>query len=384
MGADCSNDMEFTQETYVNPYMRNNAHDAVDCYTFHYYGYSLNGQGNYDAFFDKCVFVYNYYEKPCYITEYYTTHIDLQEDTDGYAWTDWSRSLASLYIASANTGIKGAFKWTAVIGLIPSGWGNDDGTNISWMRPLDVASINTVTHAYYQEALLNNYVPNGANVHNVTWTGDDIRTSAFTSRNGKDFSLVVEANEKSPKRSLQIDLEKALDKNVYVFRYGSNQVTDGNAIIPPCEKVIENVGKEFTYDIDGEYGIYVFTTLKPLKQVALYEKGTDNLGTAFKVSKGGSVTVAPEFIDCDENETVKWEVKRYNGGIKASNKHRENYMKNDRYLDRGTLTQNGNEMTYTVSDNAESGDIIAIRCTIVDGDEDVKNDRYAVTTIFVE
>lgn len=384
MGADCSNDMEETKDNFVNSYMRNNAPDAVDCYTFHYYGYSKNGGENYDVYFDKGVFAYNYYEKPCYITEYYTSHIDLENDADGYAWTDWGRSLASLYIASANTGIRGAFKWTAVVGLIPSGWGNADGNNVSWKRPLNVSTANTVTHAFYQEALLNNYVPDEANVHSITWTGDDIRASAFTSKDGKDFSLVVEANEKSPKRKLSVNLEKKLGKSIYVYRYGFDQVIEGNALIPIPENIIKQVDKEFTYDIDGEYGIYVFTTIKPIKQVALYEKETGNSGVAFELKKGEDVTVSPELIDCDADDTVKWEVKRYNGGIKSSNVHRVNYMEDNKYLTRGTLTQKGNDMTYTVGDNAESGDIIAIRCTIVDGDKNPKNDRYAVTTIFVK
>lgn len=388
MGADDSEDMKETGENYVNPYLRNNAPDAVDCYTFHYYGYSSTNGQNYDNYFDKCVFAYNYYEKPCYITEYYTSHYDIpvSDGEDGaYTWTDWNRSLGSLYIASANTGMRGAFKWTAVVSVLPdpSAWGNSDGENISWMRPIDVESINTVKHAYYQEALLNNYVPGGANVHNITWTGDDIRASAFTSKDGEDFSLVIEANEKSSERSLQINLEEALGKDVYLYWYNFNQITDGNAIIPQCMKTFQNVEKTFSFSIDGNYGLYVFSTIKPLKQVTLFEKGTNNLGTAFNLEAGDSVTVAPEFIDCNGDETVKWEVKRYSGAIKSTTRLREDFMKNDEYLNRGTLTQDGNEMTYTVGDKAESGEIVAIRCTIVDGDDDVKNDRYAVTTIMI-
>lgn len=392
MGADCSNDMVLTTDDHVNPYIRNNAPDVVDCYTFHYYGYSKGNGQTYDNFFDKSLFVYNYYEKPCYITEYYTAQYDIPKDIpDGeaasYIWTDWNRSLGSLYIAMANTGVRGGFKWTAVVGILPdSNWGGSESEegNKSWMRPVSIKSINKMYHGFYQEAMLNNYVPNNANVHNISWTGDDIRASAFTSKDGKDFSLVVEANEKSPKRNLKVDLEKALNKNVYVFRYGFDQICDGNAIIPQCEHIIKNVGKEFIYDVDGEYGIYVFTTIKPLKQVTLFEKGTDTVGTAFELKKGESVTVEPHFIDCNGNETVKWEIKRSNGAIKSTKSHRENFMENNKYLTRGTLTQKGNDMTYTVGDNAETGDIISIRCTIVDGDKNVNNDRYAVTTIFVK
>ncbi len=397
MGPDSSRRLSDISDTLVNAYLRKYADDSVDAYTLHFYGYSNDDHEElyYEDFFDETVFAYNWYgPKPVFITEYYTADVDI-DDLD-YAWQDevgWSASETSFFIAIANTGIKGGFSWGFTGGRLidPTSFMVADADTARWMHPRGIESINEVHLSFYQDALLNQYVTRGSNVHNITWTGDDIRCAAFTSKNGKDFSLVVEANEKSVDKTLDINLEKSLGgKDVYLYWFNHNWTCDGNALIPQCQDVIKNVNRSISYDINGNYGVYVFTTIKPVKQVALFDEQGE-VAAAVRCEKGKEITIKSELVDCgydNINDQVEWEITRYSAAPKYTAKgeelKREDCIETGTYTSKGKLTDNGDgTMTYEATADADTDDVIAVRCTIKDGDKNRANDRYAVCMIII-
>ena len=387
MGADLSGDIDVSADNYVNPYLRNHAKNVVDTYTFHYYGYYSEG---YEELFDKLVFVSNFYNKPTMITEMFTAEKDIQSEA-AFKWKDWDRSIASVYIACANNGVLGAFRWVYVGGALPDpiGYDLENGDKALWIRPTSVETANEVHHAFYEDSMLNQYVPKNANVHKIDWVGEDLRTSAFTSEDGKDFALVIEANEFDENRNLKVNLTESLEgKTLYVYRYTHQQKINGNATVPASVKTIKNVYKHFEFDISYRYGLYVISTIKPLKQVALFDKSSAPT-TAVNCKINGSVKVNAELIDCNDDDELIWEIKRYSGAVKTKKKkelRRENCIETGSYLEKGSITKISSDtltMTYTATDKAEVGEVIAIRCTVKDGDTNVKNDRYAVLMIVI-
>ncbi len=389
MGADLSSDIDVSSDNYVNPYLRNHASDLVDVYTMHYYGYYTE---SYSELFDRCVFISNFYNKPAMITETFAAEYDVSSDQPSFVWNDWGRSISSAYIACANTGLVGVFRWFYVGDVLydPIGYDLQDKDLSSWLRPVDVASSNEVKHAYYEDSMLNQYVPQYANVYNIDWQGDDLRVSAFTSEDGDDFALVVEANENKTARNLRVNLKKSLGgKTLYVYKYDHSQEVNGNAIIPQSENVISSVNKNFEYKLGKEYALYVFSTIAPVKQVALFDSETGDPVAAVNCKINGSVTVDARLLDCEDGDTLDWEIKRYSGAVKTKKKvelRRENCVETGTYLEKGSISKissNTLSITYTATDKAEKGEVVAIRCTIKDGDNNVKNDRYAVLMVVI-
>lgn len=388
MGADLSGDIDVSSEKYVNPYLLKNTSGIVDVYTVHYYGYYSEG---YEELFDRLVFISNFYNKPTMITEMFTAEYDVKSEA-AFKWNDWNRSIGSVYVACANNGVLGAFRWVYVGGVLydPVGYDLENNDKALWKRPTSVATSNEVHHAFYEDSMLNQYVPEKANVHKLDWEGEDLRASAFTSEDGKDFALVIEANEVDDNRTIKVNLTESLvGKNLYVYRYTHQQKLDGNATIPTSVKTIKNTNKNFSFDISYRYGLYVVSTIKPLKQVALTDKYNYPIAaTTCKIN--GSVKVNAELIDCDSDDELIWEIKRYSGAVKTKKKkelRREDCIATGTYTEKGSITKVSSDtltMTYTATDKAEKGEVIAIRCTIKDGDTNVKNDRYAVLMIVID
>lgn len=388
MGADLSGEIDVSTDNYVNPYLRNHANNVVDMYTMHYYGYY--GEG-YEGLFDKLVFVSNFYNKPTMITEMFTAEKDIQSEA-AFKWNNWDRSIGSVFVACANNGVLGAFRWVYVGGVLPDpvGYDLENGDKALWKRPNSVETSNEVHHAFYEDSMLNQYVPQNANVHKIEWEGEDLRASAFTSENGKDFALVVEANEFDENRKINVNLTKSLEgKTLYVYRYTHQQKLDGNATIPTSTKTIKNTSKQFTFDISYRYGLYVVSTIKPLKQISLTNASTGEPTVAVTCKINGSVKVNAELIDCDSDDTLEWEIKRYSGAVKTKKKKeilREDCIATGTYTQKGSISKVSLDtltMTYTSTNQAEKGEVIAIRCTVKDGDTNVKNDRYAVLMIVI-
>lgn len=403
-GADCSNNMTYTSDQYVNPYLRKYASDAVDVYTFHYYHYhndrdsyhdSMDSTSNYESLFKTNIFVSNWYsDHPCYITEYYACDKDIEKD---YRWDNkyagWNGTIASFLTACANAGVHGAFKWSFVGNFLldPLFFNPANGDFSSWVLPTNPTNSKLVQYSYYEEAMMNNYIPRRANVQDISWTGNDIRGTAFTSENHSDFSLMIEAEDNLKVKDLRVSLTESLGgRTLYVYKFDYNNIKkDANATIPALYDKLQNIGKSFSYELDGDYGLYIFTTIKPLKQVELYTDVTNEVAASFEIQKDDVAKIKAKLIDCEPGDTVSWEIKRYSGAVKyedLSKKLEYKRVAKEKIngADLGTITNgtnlsDGGVMTYTPAADAESGEVVALRCTI----NGTAGDRYATAIIHI-
>ncbi len=409
-GVEASEAMNVTSDVNINPYIQMHYPDLLDVVTVHAYYcngfYNPKKQGSYDVFFNAALETRNFYEgKDLMVTEFYcadrqfTDENCTSDDDRQYVWYNvggWDSSYASYYIAMANTGWRAMLNWGFVGGYLPDPVGFDpaNGLHAAWKHPTGYAEAVKVQYQFYEQSLLNNYVPDDANVHKLTWEGEDIRTSAFTSADGEDTAIVVEKNEGTELLDFNIRLKKSLGgKNVYVYRFTfesslANTEESIHTTVVPLYDTITKVQKSFTYKEKvaekGLYTIYVFSTIEPLKQIELYKAGTSfsEQGVVSDISlmAGGKISLEPKFVDC-EDSGVTWEIKRY--ACAAVNKGTKNEEKCvDKVLaggDLGELTQAGNVATYKLPDDAEAGDIIALRCTLKGTD----GKRFAVAMLHV-
>ena len=391
--ADDAWDLDIRSEDYVNIYLNEYAAEYVDIFSHHCYATVYDGiqKGEaYQALFDRLLGSYYYYKKPLWITEYYNgTKDDINGDYNWDALNGWNASFASFFVASANNGVAVLLKWGCVGGYLidPQNFDVANGATSSWIRPKNETTLNKVNMSFYEESLLSNYVKNDSSVNYLEWKGDDIRCSAFTSKDGKDFTLVVEANEKTSKKELDITLKKAINKDVNVFRFGFDVPINAQASVIANEARLENVTTRIKYQISGDYGIYVFTTYKPLDQLEVYKEGTDE-DAVYLECNDESVSIEPRFVDnfgYQEPEvndsSVSWEIKQYSEAVEVVDNVEQKIVRREKTDPQNcgklTVAKNG-VATYTPADNAKKGDIIALRCSYKDGDD------TAFATVIVE
>ncbi len=386
--ADHSGTMMTNDDSYVTVYLNNTIPDLVDMWSFHIYpgDVGLIADG-YDAQYETLCHTMRYlstlYGEDTYITEYYSSVLNGEETKDKYRWSlhGWDCSHAAFLIAAANNGIQGNFSWGFTGGYLcdPMAFDPANGLAAAWSSPRSKETVENVQHNFYEVSLMNNYIPKNANVHNIEWSGDDIRASAFTSPDGKDFSLVVEAAERSTDKKIEVNLSKSLGgKDINVYYYDFDTKCTSNAIIPTLYRTIKNVKTNFSYnEIDGDYGVYIFTTIKPVKQIALFNPQDSSKDAVYNfVSAGGEVSIKPQFIDFNATpsaDNVIWEIKRYSCAPKGEDpKTAEKSVSLHKITDElGDLTVAADgTVTYKALDDAKSGDIIAIRCTLK-SDKDV-------------
>lgn len=384
--ADHSGTVMTNEDRYVTVYLNNTIPELVDMWGLHIYPGRVwmipNGyDAQYEILCDAMRYMSTLYGANTYVTEYYGSV--LHDESSVYRWElhGWDCSNAAFLIAAANNGIRGNFHWGFTGGYLcdPLMFDPANGSTAAWLMPKS-GTLDGVQHQFYEIALMNNYIPKDANVHNIEWAGDDIRASAFTSPDGKDFSLIVEAAEESTKKEIEVSLTESLGgKDINVFYYDFDTEYTSNAIIPTLYHTIKNVNSSFSYDkIDGDYGVYIFTTLEPVKQIALFNPDDSSLDAVYNtVAVGGEVSIKPRFIDFDETpsaDNVIWEIKRYSCAPAYDNE-------NDEELKSVSLEKITDELgelkvaadgtvTYKTLDNAKSGDIIALRCTLK-SDKDV-------------
>ena len=381
VSADCSDDVKYTTN-FVTPYLKEKIPDLLDIWSFHYYygadpiNTKPNPKSPYLSMVHNATFVSNYYnEHPVYFTEYYACSYDVKEDNKRlvrYCWDTFGfeGTECSYFIALANNGIHGGLSWGVVGGWIPFptslNLSNDECS--AWYIPKDEESTNNTNYNYYERSLLNTYVKHHSNVHNVEWTGEDMHVSAFTSKNGKDFTLIVETKEKTKEKDLTVNLKDSLDgKNINVFRmaYDITVKPDGNATVPSRIDSLLNVNKQIKYKLAGGYNIYVFTTYSPLKQIELFKENGD-VAVHNECDINGSIKIRPAFVDNSETvskNTVKWEIKRYSKALTVVDGIEQPYEVKTTNLGSLDVDANGT-VTYTPASDAKVGDVIAIRCSL--------------------
>lgn len=396
-GAENSDNIAITSDKYVSQWVYLNYPDLLDTITMHPYGhhYNVEGEGFYGKLFDDALAARNFFEgKKLMVTEFYAADRQITPENAGdsdmlnYIWYDadgWCSSYAAYFIAMANNGWNGMLNWGFVGGKLPDPVGFDpaNGAHASWIHPNanDLqATIGRVQYQFYEQSLLNNYLPDEySNVNKVVWEGEDVRSAAFTSRDRKDVTLLVEKNEGTAALTFNARFKESIGgKTIYVYRF-TFESSEGNTeaaiqtTIPTLYDKIDNVTKTFSYTEKaaekGLYAFYVFTTVPPVKQIELYKEGTNFLeqGVYSKasLSNGTAVSIEPKFIDCADTG-VKWEIKRYScvPANKGTKKEELSVDKVKAGGDLGTLTQNGNVATYEIPSDAKVGDIIALRCTL--------------------
>ena len=374
MGVDYSGNIAVNSIDHVTCYMNEYGSQYLDAFTFHHYISYGNAPGytDWDTMMDRFTYIVNVYKKPCYITEYYASEVDVTAGDNAWDKNDgFDSTNVAYYIAAANTGVRGIFKWSFVGGFLPDPLYFDpaNGLDSSWIRPVDEASVNRVNLTYYQETMINNYIEDDSNVLQIDWKGDDIRASAFTSKNGKEFSLLIEAKEETNNKTFKVKLTKALSVgSLYVYRYNREIEKNAQATIPPLFDTVtlDSSKKSFEYSIDDKYGAYVFTTKAPVKQIELYTTSDEDAVYNY-CAKGNTTTIVPKFIDNSEtvsNSTVKWEIKRYAGAIVDTNVKRVDKIEQGGDLGSLSVAADGS-VTYTPASDAMTGDLIALRCSLV-------------------
>lgn len=383
-GSEPAGTVDILNEEYMNVYLYKYYSDVIDVFTFHEYYAGHAGkvytEGHYSGFYDAVATARGYYKGATLaVTEFYAADRDVPTGTWGYTWYEyggWNSSYTSYVIALANNGWHTALSWGFTGGFIPSptNFMVGKGPHVAWENPHSVETSSDVRYNFYHMSMLNNYIPKHAKVHNMTYTGEDLHSSAFTSKDGEDFSLLVEKNEGGNALEFKVNLQKSLggkDINVFRFTYeDSTRNTDRNiqATIPELYDTIKNVDKKFSYkekaSEKGLYTIYIFTTLKPVAQIELYNAATSEQAVAsyLKLSESSSITINPHLIDC-KSATVEWEIKEYSV-LPAEKKDGQIDKTTIKNADLGTLTTNGNQVTYTAASDAKNGDVIALRAKI--------------------
>ena len=383
MGSDITSTIAYDSSLNMNAYLKSHINDMIDAYTYHYYypmwdpwrsGNNPADLVAHDEYFKFASLNRKWFkdgtDKMIFNTEYYAgTWSDNSWNSNNYK--GWLGSNTSGFIQTANSGTNGLFKWSFVGSYLapPVGGTTGEYEQGSWNIPKSATSVTQVFESYYSDTILNQYIERNSNVHDVNWTGEDLHVAAFTSKNGNNFALVVESSDKqTATRTLTVNLQKSLGKKtLYVYRHNFNTVLNSNASIPRYVSKISKVTTSFSYTLPGQYGVYVFSTIAPKKQVEVIRPGTSHPAVYNECSVDGSVTINYRMLDCTSSDEVVWEVKRYSCAIEYDEngvqlKRKEKTSSDDL----GTITHNktAKSITYTPAADAKPYDVVAIRGTI--------------------
>jgi len=288
-----------------------------------------------------------------------------------YNW--WNDSTASFVIAGANAGMGCLLNWGYTGGHLPDPEDQNPASNwdACW-RSVDCQPNieDSMMPLFYETALLTNYIPAHSDVLMVDWTGDDIRGSAFKTSDG-DYTILVEANGKADKihedyaelvknttdRNLTINLKgnkKKLTFYKYHFNYDSLKV-DQHATVPTHVETIKATDK-ITDRIDDTQSTYIYTTIKPGKQIAINSLAGE---VNYFVAPGNSIDLSATMLDCDANDEIVWSVSATNKeGVDGKMTGYNGDLSSPYIFGRG------NSASYTVPASYNSGDMIAIRASL--------------------
>lgn len=300
----------------------------------------------------------------------------LSSEHNELAAGDWDTSYTSYFIAAANTGAHGLANWqygSSLYGarLVESSLADGVGALYSVGSR---ASDYKVTTNYRLAALLQRYVPAHSDVLMNTWEGDDLRVSSFKLEDG-NYTFVVEAKKTDTARTINLKLDKAVGK---LYRYHfveslsdtDNRKLQGTLI--RSDKSFDS-SADITDTIDGEYGVYVYSTKAPVKQIKL-DKGVET------INKTDTIDISAELLDCGNNSNIKW-------GISAASKNDGKSLADKDLMGdvktKGSISAIGRNCRYTPGVNAASGDSIAIRATLLNADG-TESDTYSVAVIFIK
>lgn len=289
----------------------------------------------------------SYRQKNIYITEYYNCP-SLETYDESYVWRDWNASNAGYFIAASNCGIGATLKWITVGGyncrksnlyLVSADLGH---YGVAVDNLYEGHTTNDISVDTYFDLLAIWYIPDGSDVLMQTWTGRDIKVSAYKYKD--DYTVLVEANKSKLKsRELNIKFNNNLGGKTF-YRYTFNPLTqkcNGNGTVPTSDKIIKNVSKSFSDKINGDYACYFYSTIKPIKQVEVED-------ISIYCKKNESINIKARMIDCSTTDKLKYKV------VAKSVCVGETVAKEDL----GTVSNSG---VYTPPSSAKSGDYFAVK-----------------------
>lgn len=248
----------------------------------------------------------------------------------------WQTNPVSNVMAVTHFGLSGILNWVIddVIFTDPllftMTWQNN-----FWGLP-NAKGIETIYGTFYYYSLYSRYLPPHSMVLNTKNDNNDIRTAAYKTPSG-DIVVAVEVMNAPLSRELVIDFGDGVGRKFYKHCISKHKhydyilpSHDGNAIVPPCCKVIETNGV-LCDTLTTDYQFILYTTEKPFTQIAMK--------TVHKALKPGeSFKVEPFVIDGDDSCGYEY-------SVSCSGKNS------------GTVDKDG---VYTADKCANIGDTVAV------------------------
>lgn len=344
-------------------YVRDHGSEYVDMWAFHVYysGNTSQKENNYSYWYHFWSYMRETFGKRIYVTETYaSSHSYGDAFEEQHAWRSWNDSWCSQTICTANVGLYGVLSWGMTGGYVPEpvGFTPGDGFTAAWEIPDKDVTLDSIQHTFFEQTLITNYIPAHSDVLMVDWTGDDIRGSAFALPDG-GYTILIDAKgntditrdseyavEETSERNITFNL-KGLDEDVTFYRYGydpDEQVLNPHGTVNSPDYTVNTKNGVFKDTVDKDYGMYLYTTLKPIKQIEI-----DGDSILHKVAKNaGTYDFDAKCIDCEDD--IVWSISAATDG-----------ERNDNWDNCGSIDQNG---TYTIDENAEVFDKIAIRASL--------------------
>ena len=319
------------------------------------------------------------------ITEFFASpalidkDLQISSETGGIVPGRWETSYASYFIVAANTGSMGLSNWAYGTSYYPviyqlNSYTAADGAGALFAAQKEPESYR-VTANYRLAAMLQHTVPQGSDVLKVDWEGNDLRVAAFRLKNG-GYTFVIEADKSDTDRTIKLNLDESIGKKLYKYSFidaeglGHN---DLQGILLQPEKTLD-VDKYFTDKLSGEYGVYVYSTVAPVKQIVL-DKALE------EVEAGSSITFNASLLNCDDSSEIEWSVNaasKLNGDSLVD----KNILgEGDGKINSTALTVDGNDKRckLTVPSTMKSGDSIAVRATLKG-----ETETYSVVVVYVK
>ena len=278
-------------------YMREEAGDVFDAYSFHVYG------GTYEDFGNQLA------RRTSVVAPGRTMLTEFGFSGTWDSW--WDAGYAGFLTRVANEGVSAALVWQ-----LNGVWLEDpyEGTDTNDTYTLwDTSILNDAPNPRYSEVgLLTRYIPAHSTVVASSTDSVDLRTAAFVGPTG-EYTVLVEANESTAPRSITVDFgDHAVDRTFHRILVDSSTVPEANAALPGASASLE-AGTSFTdEEVGPDRTLLIYTTEAPGTQVlidqprisldagqsiALNAEVVDGApGVTWSVAGDGNGTVSPEGV----------------------------------------------------------------------------------------
>ncbi len=318
------------------------------------------------------------------VTEFYASPAGVDtafQNSDRYVAGKWETSYTSYFIAAANTGAGGLANWSYASSYYPCVYqlnsyklADGSGQLFSAQNGKDTYRL---TANYRLAALLQHTVPQYSNVLTTKWEGEDLRVTAFKLKDG-GYTFVVEAKKSESERTLKLKLNEAFGKKLYKYNFIDNKNENHNALQgallqPVSDFNVETTAKSFSDTLNKDYGVYVYSTVAPSKEVVL-DKALE------EVSKGESLTINASLVNCTGD--IEWKVTAASKSSGTSLEDKNLLGEGDGKISNSniTVTQGNNKQcTLNIPSTLKSGDSVAVRATLKG-----EPNTYAVVVVYVK